>query len=213
MYGRSLKRLLDILGALGLLLLAAPIMLLTALAVRGLLGKPVLFRQRRPGLGEAPFTILKFRTMLLKTAGGRLSDAERATEFGNFLRSTSLDELPQLINILCGDMSFVGPRPLLERYLPYYTGRERLRHSVRPGLTGWSQINGRNDLGWEDRLELDAWYAQHVSFFLDTAIVIRTIPAVLLRRSVRQDPGTTIAALDDYRRSLEPKAPAMELQV
>jgi sugar transferase EpsL len=199
MYGHSLKRAFDIAGAFALLILAAPVILLTAAAVWYFLGRPVLFRQRRPGLGEQPFTVLKFRTM----RDGDLSDAERATAFGNFLRSTSLDELPQLINILRGDMSFVGPRPLLERYLPYYTERERLRHSVRPGLTGWSQINGRNDLGWEERLALDTWYAEHVSFPLDVAIVVRTLPAVLLRRNVRQDPGTTMAALDDYRRSLE----------
>lgn len=204
MYRHSIKRLLDILGALTLLILFCPLMLLAALAVRVMLGAPVLFRQRRPGLGEASFPVTKFRTMLPETGpGGRLlSDAERSTAFGNFLRSTSLDELPQLLNILRGDMSFIGPRPLLERYLPYYTGRERLRHTVRPGLTGWSQINGRNDLRWEDRLDLDAWYVEHLSFALDVRIFVRTIPAVLLRRNVREDPGSVMPALDDYRRSI-----------
>jgi lipopolysaccharide/colanic/teichoic acid biosynthesis glycosyltransferase len=204
MYAVSLKRLLDIAGALGALILLSPLMALTAIAVRIFLGRPVLFRQRRPGFGESSFTVIKFRTMLPEAAGNErtLSDAERASAFGTFLRSTSLDELPQLINILRGDMSFIGPRPLLERYLPYYTERERVRHTVRPGLTGWSQINGRNDLDWEDRLELDAWYAEHISLALDALIFVRTIPAVLLRRSVRQHPGTALAALDDHRKSL-----------
>jgi undecaprenyl phosphate N,N'-diacetylbacillosamine 1-phosphate transferase len=211
MYARAIKRLLDTIGALGLLILSSPLILLTAVAVGAFLGRPVLFRQKRPGLREANFTVLKFRTMLPETgsglpetdAGGRpLSDGERATRFGNFLRSTSLDELPQLLNILRGDMSFIGPRPLLERYLPYYTERERLRHRVRPGLTGWSQVNGRNDLGWEERLELDARYVERLSFALDMRILARTIPAVLLWRNVREDPGKVIAALDDYRRSM-----------
>jgi lipopolysaccharide/colanic/teichoic acid biosynthesis glycosyltransferase len=204
MYRHSIKRLLDVVGALALLLLLSPLILVTAIAVRCLLGSPVLFRQRRPGMGEAIFSVMKFRTMLPERGpgGGLLSDAERGTAFGNFLRSASLDELPQLINILRGDMSFIGPRPLLERYLPYYRGRERLRHRVRPGLSGWSQINGRNDLGWEERLDLDAWYVEHLSFALDAQIFIRTIPAVLFRRNVREDPGSVMPALDEYRRSM-----------
>ena len=204
MYRHAIKRLLDFLGALFLIVLFSPLILLTALAVRCFLGVPVLFRQRRPGMRETSFTVMKFRTMLPETDshGRELSDGERATPFGTLLRSTSLDELPQLVNILRGDMSFIGPRPLLERYLPFYTDRERLRHSVRPGLTGWSQINGRNDLRWEERLELDAWYVEHQSFALDARIAIRTVPAVLLRRNVREDPGSVMEALDDYRRSM-----------
>jgi len=204
MYGRTIKRAVDFMGALVLLVLASPVILVTAIAVRCFLGSPVLFRQRRPGMDQRSFEVLKFRTMLPEIGpdGRVLPDAARASRFGTLLRSTSLDELPQLVNILRGEMSFVGPRPLLEQYLPYYTEREQRRHSVRPGLTGWSQINGRNGLGWEERLELDAWYVDHVSFALDAWIIVRTIPAVLLRRGVREHPATFNAALDEYRKSL-----------
>ena len=202
-YRRYGKRTLDATGAAVALALLWPVVLLVALAVRYALGKPVLFCQRRPGLGERSFSVLKFRTMLAETErdGRELTDAERVTKFGLFLRATSLDELPQLWNILRGDMSFIGPRPLLERYIPYYRESERVRHDVRPGLTGWAQVNGRNDVDWDERLALDAWYVGHLSFALDARIFIRTILAVACRRGVRENPAHVLEALDEQRRS------------
>src|SRR5581483_5296564 len=163
------KRLLDVAGAmLGLAICALP-MLLIALAIRMRLGSPVFYRQQRPGLHGQPFTLLKFRTMTdARGADGHLlPDAERLTRLGRFRRRTSLDELPELINVLRGGMSLVGPRPLLTEYLPYYTEREHLRHSVKPGITGWAQINGRNLARWDERLAMDVWYVEHCSLRLD----------------------------------------------
>jgi lipopolysaccharide/colanic/teichoic acid biosynthesis glycosyltransferase len=182
--GGAAKRALDVVGAGLALALLSPVVLAVAAAVRVTLGAPVLFRQERVGLGEKGFTIYKFRTM----HHGAGSDAERLTRFGRFLRSTSLDELPQLWNVLRGDMSLVGPRPLLPEYLPRYSPRQALRHRVRPGITGWSAVRGRNALGWDEQLEADAWYVENRSFLLDLRILGLTVVQVLRRHGVSQ-PG------------------------
>lgn len=174
------KRLFDLALVLPGLLLLAPVMLATALLVRLALGPGVLFRQERPGLHGKPFTILKFRTM----RQGPGTDAERLTPFGRFLRSTSLDELPELLNVLAGHMSLVGPRPLLMQYLPRYSPEQARRHEVPPGITGWAQVNGRNALTWEERFALDVWYVENRSLWLDLRILGRTVWAVLCRRGV-----------------------------
>ncbi len=170
-------------SALLLLILCAPLMLLTALAVRIGMGSPVLIRQIRPGLHARPFAFLKFRSMTeaRNAAGELLPDAERMTPFGAWLRRSSLDELPQLFNVLKGDMSLVGPRPLLMEYLPLYTPRQAMRHRVRPGITGWAQVNGRNAISWESRFELDVWYVENRSLLLDLKILLLT-GARLFRR-------------------------------
>lgn len=188
MYRTFGKRFIDIAVTLVLLILSAPLLLLLALLVRRKLGGPVLFRQRRPGLHGRPFTLLKFRTMTeaRDAQGHLLPDSERLTRFGNFLRSSSLDELPELINVLKGEMSLVGPRPLLMQYLPRYTSEQRRRHAVRPGITGWAQVNGRNALDWEARFVLDLWYVEHQSLWLDGQIIWRTIGKVLRRTDINQ---------------------------
>ncbi|MGH8020014.1 MAG: sugar transferase [Opitutaceae bacterium] len=181
-----MKRTFDItVAALGLLVLA-PVLGVTALLVRWRLGSPVLFRQERPGLGGRLFTLLKFRTMRdeLDVAGNSLADAERLTRFGRWLRSTSIDELPELWNVLRGDMSLVGPRPLLPRYLDRYTPEQARRHDVRPGITGLSQVSGRNDLDWEERLAMDVRYVDTHTFILDLRILRRTVLKVLQREGV-----------------------------
>lgn len=196
-----MKRLLDAgFAALGLLA-SAPVLLLAALLIRLTMGGPVFFRQERPGLEEKPFTLYKLRTMreAVHPDGTPLVDGMRLTSLGRLLRLTSLDELPQLYNILRGEMSFVGPRPLLPRYLPYYTERERLRHHVRPGLTGLAQIAGRNGVHWAERLELDACYVEQQSLQLDARIVARTFLTVLKRSGVVADPGTLLLDLDVER--------------
>jgi sugar transferase EpsL len=193
----TVKRLLDIAGAGILLVVTAPLFALIALAIRRSLGLPVLFRQMRPGQHERLFTCLKFRTMTgaCDSDGRLLEDEERTTKLGSVLRRTSLDELPQLWNILKGQASFIGPRPLFVRYLPHYTQEERRRHAVRPGLTGWAQIHGRNRLPFEQRLELDVWYVDHLSFWLDFRILVQTFWMVAMQRGV----GADAAALDDLR--------------
>src|SRR5580658_272430 len=170
----AIKRCLDLIGALALIIVTAPIMLAVAAAIRLTMGRPVIFRQMRPGLNERLFTCLKFRTMnhAVDREGRLLSDEDRMSPLGRWLRKTSLDELPQLWNILRGDLSFVGPRPLFVRYLSHYTQEERRRHSVRPGLTGWAQVHGRNEVPFEKRLEMDVWYVDHISFWLDVRILI-----------------------------------------
>jgi len=183
-----LKRTLDFVGALlGLAILAVPLALL-GLLVRWKLGSPVLFVQDRPGLGGRIFRIYKFRTMTEgRDAGGELlSDQARLTRFGRWLRATSLDELPELMNVLRGDMSFVGPRPLLVEYLPLYSPLQARRHEVRPGITGWSQVNGRNALDWDERLAMDVWYVDHRSPGLDLRILFMTIVTVLGRSGINQ---------------------------
>lgn len=196
MYTHS-KRILDFAGALVLLTLLFPLFAVIALAIRVKCGKPVLFRQMRPGFREKLFTCLKFRTMsyACDDTGALLGDEERSSRLGRFLRRTSLDELPQLWNILKGDLSFIGPRPLFVRYLPYYTQEERRRHSVRPGLTGWAQVQGRNHVPFEKRLELDVWYVDHISFALDLRIFFRTLAILFTGRGV----GADHIALDESR--------------
>lgn len=176
-YERYVKRALDVIFACVSLFLLFPVFLITALLIRLKLGAPVIFSQPRGGFGGREFMILKFRTMTDKrdSMGTLLPDAERLTRFGRFLRRTSIDELPQLVNILRGEMSFVGPRPQLAEFLPHYTDKENLRHTVRPGLTGLAQVKGRNSLPWKKRFELDAEYAERVSFFLDLKIVFLTL--------------------------------------
>jgi sugar transferase EpsL len=176
-----MKRLIDLVLTLPLALLALPAMAVVAVLIRLRLGAPVLFRQVRPGRGGVPFTLYKFRTMRdFREADGRpRSDAERLTPLGRMLRSTSLDELPELWNVIRGDMSLVGPRPLRMEYLPLYSDRQRRRHEVRPGITGWAQINGRNAIAWEKRLEMDVWYVEHRTLMLDLRILARTVGVVV----------------------------------
>lgn len=181
MYKKCWKRCLDFLLSLCGILVLSPVLLVLGILVRVKLGSPVLFRQERPGKHEKIFTLCKFRTMTdEKDAEGKLlPDAVRLTKFGKFLRTTSLDELPELFNILKGDMSIIGPRPLLVSYLPYYTERERLRHSVRPGLTGLAQVSGRNFIDWDRRLEKDVEYVEHLSFRMDLKVLWMTVQTVL----------------------------------
>ena len=181
-----MKRLFDfLLALLALLLLALPLLVL-ALLVRRKLGSPVLFRQTRPGLHGQPFEMVKFRTMTDARGadGALLPDAVRLTPFGRFLRASSLDELPELWNVLKGEMSLVGPRPLLMEYLPLYSPQQARRHEVRPGITGWAQVNGRNALGWNDKFKLDVWYVDHRSLWLDIKILWLTVKKVLVREGI-----------------------------
>ena len=179
-YGKYIKRLLDILFSLLILIGLSPLYLLLIVLVRVKLGSPVFFGQDRPGLKEKVFTLHKFRSMTNDTdeAGNLLPDIKRLTPFGLLLRKTSLDELPEIYNVLKGEMSFIGPRPLLIEYLPYYTEREKLRHTVRPGITGLAQVSGRNLLSWDDRLEKDAEYVERLSFLLDVKILARTFSVI-----------------------------------
>ncbi len=181
-----LKRCFDFLAALFAGALLAPLLLVLALLVRVWLGSPVLFRQVRPGRGGRIFKMWKFRTMTdARDAEGRLlPDSVRLTPFGRWLRATSLDELPELWNVLRGDMSLVGPRPLLVEYLPLYSPEQARRHEVRPGITGWAQINGRNALSWEEKFRLDVWYVDHRSFLLDLRILVRTVAKVFVREGI-----------------------------
>lgn len=187
------KRTFDFMTSLMLLIVFSPIMLLVAILVRLFLGKPVLFRQERPGLHGKPFVLMKFRTMNEKKneAGELLPDALRLTRFGRLLRRTSLDELPQLFNVLKGDMSLVGPRPLLLEYLPLYTSEQARRHEVRPGITGYAQVNGRNLLSWEEKFKLDVWYVDHQSFWLDLKILFKTVARVFAASGVNQQGSAT----------------------
>jgi sugar transferase EpsL len=197
--GLAAKRALDIVVALGGLVLAAPVLLLIALAVRVCLGAPVLFRQRRPGLGGQPFMLLKFRTMTdaRAAAGELLPDDQRMTPLGRFLRRSSLDELPELINVLKGEMSLVGPRPLLMEYLPHYTPEQARRHEVRPGLTGWAAIHGRNATTWAERLQQDVWYVDHRSFALDCRILLSTVVKVLRQEGISPEGRVTMTRFDE----------------
>ncbi|HEX8063303.1 MAG TPA: sugar transferase [Allosphingosinicella sp.] len=187
------KRLTDIvLSAAGLVVLA-PVLAVVAAAVAAALGRPVLFRQVRPGLHARPFRLIKFRTMLdaVDADGEPLDDAQRLTRFGRFLRASSLDELPELWNVLKGEMSLVGPRPLLMQYLPLYSPEQARRHEVRPGLTGWSQVNGRNALSWPEKLALDTWYVDNRSFGLDLRILLMTIAKVVSRAGISAEGSAT----------------------
>jgi sugar transferase EpsL len=185
-YSQSVKRFMDILGAMSGLIVFSPVMLVVALLVRLTMGKDVLFRQMRPGLYGKPFVILKFKTMRDATDkhGKPLADAERLTRLGAFLRSTSLDELPGLINVVKGEMSLVGPRPLLMEYLQRYTPEQARRHNVRPGITGWAQVNGRNAISWDEKFKLDVWYVDNQSLWLDLVVLWKTVAKVVFRQDI-----------------------------
>ena len=187
------KRLLDVAAAAAGLVATGPVLLAAMAVVRVRMGSPVLFRQQRPGLGGRPFEVLKLRTMrdAADRDGRPLPDAERLTRLGRLLRSTSVDELPQLWNVLRGDMSLVGPRPLLMEYLPLYSAEQARRHEVRPGITGWAQVNGRNAVSWDERFAMDVWYVDHRSLRLDLAILLRTLLKVVRREGVTQQGSAT----------------------
>lgn len=202
MYASYLKRPLDIVGAALLLVIFSPVLVAVALLILAIAGRPIMFRQVRPGLREHPFSMTKFRTMrdAFDAEGNPLPDADRITRLGRFLRRTSLDELPELFNVLSGSMSLVGPRPLLTRYLPYYRPEERKRFTVRPGVTGLAQVRGRNLLSWDERLALDVAYCERVSLWLDATILSETIRVVFAARGVAVVPRAVMADLDDERR-------------
>ncbi len=204
-YRSVVKRILDIILALIGLIILSPVFLIVTVLVRVKLGSPVFFHQDRPGKDGKVFGLLKFRSMTdaRDADGNLLPDAMRLPKFGRILRATSLDELPEFVNILKGDMSFVGPRPLLVRYLPYYTSEEMHRHDVRPGLTGLAQIHGRNALNWEDRFRYDLDYVEHCSFALDVSIVLQTVGKVLHHSGVQSGAEQTIPDLDVYRKGKE----------
>jgi len=189
-----MKRAMDLVGALAALMLLSPIVVVLCILVRSKLGSPVLFRQVRPGMDGRPFNMVKFRTMTDERGpdGALLPDAQRLTALGAWLRSTSLDELPELFNVLKGDMSLVGPRPLLMDYLSLYNPRQARRHEVRPGITGWAQINGRNALSWEEKFELDVWYVDNRSLWLDIEILLKTVLQVLKRDGISHGEDATM---------------------
>lgn len=193
-----MKRMFDLLVAAIVLIAAAPVFALVALLVRFKLGAPVIFQQQRPGLGAKPFNMFKFRTMTSErdADGELLPDDKRLTAFGQFLRSTSIDELPELWNVLKGDMSLVGPRPLLMDYVPLYSAEQYRRHLVRPGVTGWAQVNGRNSLSWNEKFALDIWYVDNRSFLLDLKIMWMTLLAVVKREDINQDGAATMSKFD-----------------
>lgn len=186
MYRKLIKRCLDFLLSLIAIVILSPVYLIVALLVKTKLGSPILFKQDRPGKNEKIFKMYKFRTMTDETDinGELLPDEIRLTSFGKFLRSTSLDELPELFNILKGDMSIIGPRPLLVRYLPLYNEKQKHRHDVLPGLTGWAQVNGRNAISWEKKFEYDVWYTQNISFLLDIKILFMTVKKVFVKEGI-----------------------------
>ncbi len=200
-YAKYVKRLLDILLSLSAIIVLSPLLLILYVLVKVKLGSPVLFKQERPGRNEEIFTLCKFRTMTdRRNANGELlPDEERLTKFGKLLRSTSLDELPELFNILKGDMSLIGPRPLLVRYLPWYTQEERHRHDMRPGLTGLAQVNGRNALGWEARFAYDLEYVRNCSFLMDVKVLGMTFGKVLKRSGTLSGAEQTVEDLDVCR--------------
>ena len=199
--GGVAKRVLDVFGAAAGLAGLAPVMIAVAVAIRATMGAPVLFWQTRPGYREKPFTIYKFRTMreTVDPHGPPLADGKRLHPVGAFLRRTSLDELPELWNVLRGDMSLVGPRPLLMKYLPFYTEEERIRFMIRPGITGWAQVNGRNEASWDDRFRNDIWYVRNRSFLLDIKILWMTVAKVVRREHVIVDARSTMLNLDEER--------------
>lgn len=201
MYRKYVKRFLDIILAIIAIVITLPIFLLTGILVLIFLGKPAIFRQKRPGKDEKIFTMYKFRTMTNKKDkdGNLLPDELRLTKFGKFLRKTSLDEIPEFINILKGDMSFVGPRPLLIEYLPYYTKEEHHRHDVRPGLTGLAQVSGRNLLNWNDRFKKDIEYINNITFKNDFQIIFKTIYKVIKREGINDQNSATMTSLASER--------------
>ena len=189
-----LKRAFDIAASTSALVVLSPVLAITAYKVKKELGSPVLFRQTRPGLHGKPFEMIKFRTMKDATdkEGNALPDSERLTEFGKKLRASSLDELPELWNVLKGDMSLVGPRPLLMEYLPLYNAEQAKRHNMRPGVTGYAQVNGRNSLSWEDKFKLDTWYVEHQSLWLDMKILLKTVKKVIIKDGISADGEATM---------------------
>ena len=189
-----MKRVIDFTASLIILVILAPLMIVLALAVRLRMGAPVIFSQARPGLHGSLFRLYKFRTMTdaADERGDPLPDAARLTRFGRFLRASSLDELPAIWNVLKGDMSLVGPRPLLVEYLPLYSAEQNRRHEVRPGITGWAQVNGRNRLSWQKKFELDVWYVDNRSLFLDIKILVMTLVRVFQRRDISQEGHATM---------------------
>ncbi len=189
-----LKRFLDLVIAILSIFVLSPIMILTLVLVLMKMGTPAFFKQTRPGYMGVPFKMYKFRSMNSNTVkdGNLLTDEHRLTQFGKLLRSTSLDELPELFNVIKGDMSIVGPRPLLMQYLPIYSARQARRHDVKPGLTGWAQINGRNAISWDEKFDLDLWYVKNQSIRLDIMIIIKTIKAVLNKDGISQDGHATM---------------------
>lgn len=200
------KRLVDLAIAIPALIVFSPALSIIALLVLADVGRPILFKQLRPGLHGQPFWVYKFRTMkeLRDSRGQPLADHERLTRFGIFLRATSLDELPELVNVLKGEMSLVGPRPLLLQYLRRYTADQMRRHDVRPGITGWSQVNGRNAITWEERFNFDVWYVEHQSLRLDVKILILTLWKVLQREGISQDGHVTMEEFMGTARTAEP---------
>lgn len=204
MYRLYLKRILDLLFAGAALIAFAPVFLIISIMLALLYRGNPFFIQKRPGLNEAIFSLIKFKTMTDERDGQGLllPDSLRLTPIGRFLRKTSLDELPQLINVVTGDMSLIGPRPLLPRYLPYYSPKEKLRHRIRPGITGWAQVNGRNMSTWDDRLAADVYYFEHLSFKLDVKILCDTITGVISARDVITDPDSLMDPLDIERQRL-----------
>ena len=189
-----LKRAFDIAASTSALVVLSPVLAITAYKVKKELGSPVLFRQTRPGLHGKPFEMIKFRTMKDATdkEGNALPDSQRLTEFGKKLRASSLDELPELWNVLKGDMSLVGPRPLLMEYLPLYSAEQAKRHNVRPGVTGYAQVNGRNSLSWENKFKLDTWYVEHQSLWLDIKILLKTVKKVIIKDGISADGEATM---------------------
>jgi len=195
LYTFFLKRFLDIVLSLMAIIVLLPVMFILAILVRVKLGSPIIFKQSRPGKNEKIFNLYKFRTMTNKKDGNGnlLPDVDRLTKFGKFIRSTSLDELPSLINIIKGDMSIVGPRPLLVEYLPLYSVEQKQRHLVKPGLTGWAQVNGRNVTTWEQRFINDIYYVQNMSFMIDVKIIIQTFKKVIARKNISSDGQATMS--------------------
>ena len=195
MYQKYVKRIIDFILAIVLLIILSPIMIIAAIAIKIEDPKgPILFKQKRPGKDTKIFEVYKFRTMIVDTEqyGRKLSDMERITKVGSFLRKTSIDELPQLFNIIRGEMSFIGPRPLLVEYLKFYSPEQMRRHEVRPGISGWAQVNGRNAISWEEKFQYDIWYVDNQSFFLDLKIFLLTIYSVLNKKGINNSTNDTM---------------------
>lgn len=208
MYAKYIKRILDLILSLMALIVLMPLMIIIGILVRINLGSPIIFKQKRPGKNEKIFTLYKFRTMTDKRDidGNLLPDEYRLTKFGKFLRSTSLDKLPELINIIKGDMAIVGPRPLLVEYLPYYTEEEKHRHDVRPGLTGLAQVNGRNAISWEEKLKYDTEYIKKISFYSDLKIIFKTIKKTIKREDILMGNEFVVGKFIDQRKNKKERA-------
>lgn len=208
MYAKYIKRILDLILSLMALIVLMPLMIIIGILVRINLGSPIIFKQKRPGKNEKIFTLYKFRTMTDKRDidGNLLPDEYRLTKFGKFLRSTSLDESPELINIIKGDMAIVGPRPLLVEYLPYYTEEEKHRHDVRPGLTGLAQVNGRNAISWEEKLKYDTEYIKKISFYSDLKIIFKTIKKTIKREDILMGNEFVVGKFIDQRKNKKERA-------